>query len=68
MRDPHPGGCGCPLLSLLFFFLLLPVLVRPAGAFGQSTLAFTLLGHQAAVVLVAGVIPRRLTRGEVEEV
>lgn len=57
------------LLLLLLFFLLLLVLVllRPcASCSGRELGTLTLLGHQAAVVLVAGVIPGGLARGEVE--
>lgn len=52
------------LFLLLLFFLLLLVLLRPCGCCELG--ALTLLNHQAAVVLVTGVIPGGLARGEIE--
>lgn len=55
------------LLLLFFLLLLVLVLLRPcASCSGRELGALTLLGHQAAVVLVARVIPCGLSRGEVE--
>lgn len=55
------------LLLLFFLLLLLLVLLGPRASRGGRELStLALLGHQTAVVLVAGVIPRGLARGEVE--
>jgi len=73
MTTTHSGSLE-RLLLLLFFLLLLFLLLlllllgsrAPDG--GGELGALALLGHQAAVVLVAGVVPAGLSRGEVEVV
>lgn len=55
-------------LLLLFFLLFLVFLGSCAPSCGCELSSLTLLGHQASVVLVTGVIPGGLTRGEVEVV